>query len=164
MEKRPVLSTPAEAASVILLRGSEPAEIYVVRRAPSLRFFGGFYAFPGGSVINSDRSLAKRFSVAARQVGAVRELFEETGVLLARTTAGSHAAPAPDWAQWRDDLINDRADFGSFLETYGLHLEPHLETRSLVVAYCLGLLLTFISENTLPTGPSCFELSKAISG
>jgi putative ABC transport system permease protein len=31
------------------------------------------------------------------------------------------------------------------LRPYGLRLEPHLEWRSLVVAYCLGLLLTFLS-------------------
>ncbi len=45
--------TPAEpkpASSVLLVRaGSQsPAEVYMIRRQKSMRFLGGFYAFPGG--------------------------------------------------------------------------------------------------------------------
>jgi ribonuclease/clavin/mitogillin len=116
------LSAPADAASVILLRGSEPTEIYVVRRAATLRFFGGFYAFPGGSALKSDRAFAERCAVQVRHVAAVRELFEETGVLLARNADGVHAASSPDWRQWRDDLINERAEFGALLIAHGLTL------------------------------------------
>ena len=41
------------------------------------------------------------------------------------------------------------------LSQYGLHLQPHFETRSLVVAYCLGLLLTFLS-----VGYSAWHISR----
>jgi putative ABC transport system permease protein len=41
------------------------------------------------------------------------------------------------------------------LSGYGLHLQPHFEPRSLVVAYCLGLLLTFLS-----VGYSAWHISR----
>src|SRR6201999_3586746 len=79
------------AATVALLR--PPLEVYLLERAATM-VFGGQYAFPGGGVDPSDRpelirtDWAARLGVseeaAAAVVGAAaRELFEETGVLLA---------------------------------------------------------------------------------
>src|SRR5438067_10360264 len=84
----PVALRPA--ASVLLHReGPQGIEIFWVRRGEQLRFAGGFYAFPGGRVDVADAALplahadtmgaAERACIAA----AARELFEETGVLLA---------------------------------------------------------------------------------
>ena len=51
--------TPAEprpAASVLLVRPGQdaPLEVYMIRRQKSMRFLGGFYAFPGGKVDPED--------------------------------------------------------------------------------------------------------------
>jgi endoribonuclease LACTB2 len=92
----------AKAASVLLARGS--SDLFIVRRAEKLRFFGGFLAFPGGKVGPSDGEIPVAATEPGdggaevspdRYVTAARELFEETGVLLARRgdrsypTAGS---------------------------------------------------------------------------
>lgn len=63
--------TPRVAATVVLLR--PPLEVYLVRRAATMAFASGMYAFPGGSVEPADPSVA---------AAAVREVLEETGVLL----------------------------------------------------------------------------------
>ncbi|MEV6629888.1 NUDIX hydrolase [Actinoplanes sp. NPDC051470] len=92
------------AATVVLLRpGGVGLEAYVLRRARGMAF-GGVYAFPGGGVDPDDQPATVRQDWAdllgvsdaeARAVvgAAVRELFEEAGVLLAgKHEAGSGAA------------------------------------------------------------------------
>ena len=49
---------PRPAASVLLVRPGTacPVEVYMIRRQKSMRFLGGFYAFPGGKVEPADGS------------------------------------------------------------------------------------------------------------
>ena len=107
---------PRPAASVVLVRAGtvSPLECYLIRRARSMRFMGGFYAFPGGKVDLSDRtpeSLGRTWGLAPEEaerrseaededglalaywVAAVRELFEETGVVLAVDGLGRRVGP-----------------------------------------------------------------------
>src|SRR5437763_8593289 len=83
-------ATVRPAATVVLhRRGGEGLEVFWVRRGEQLRFAGGFYAFPGGRVDVGDAALpllsaeGLPASEAACIAAAARELFEETGVLLA---------------------------------------------------------------------------------
>lgn len=101
-----VPAVPRRAATVLLLREAATAtnptgfEVYLLRRAATMPFASGVYAYPGGRVDPRDESVAvewagpspQRWGVAlgldpagARAVlcAAVREVFEETGVLLA---------------------------------------------------------------------------------
>jgi glyoxylase-like metal-dependent hydrolase (beta-lactamase superfamily II)/8-oxo-dGTP pyrophosphatase MutT (NUDIX family) len=118
-----------EAASVLLARGPGSAEVLAVRRAQALRFFGGFIAFPGGKVHADDPPTAARSLAAAgeavspldvRRVAAARELFEETGVLLARRPDGSF--PTADLDPLRRDLVEGRLPFAEVLRRLGVAL------------------------------------------
>ena len=102
---------PRPAASVVLVKpgSAEPVEVYVIRRHEGMRFLGGYYAFPGGRVSAADatpETLARVRGVTAETaaerlqnqeglpslafwVAAIRELFEETGVLMACDAAGT---------------------------------------------------------------------------
>ncbi len=84
------------AATVLLLR-DEPAglEVYMVRRHRLMGFAGDALVFPGGRVDAADSLLASRPGLRAAvagidapamafRVGALRETFEEGGILLAR--------------------------------------------------------------------------------
>lgn len=70
------------AATVMLLRESPGAgvEVFMLRRTSKAAFAGGVYVFPGGAVDAEDSSY---------EIAAIRECFEEAGVLLARTAQGA---------------------------------------------------------------------------
>ena len=99
---------PRPAATVVLLRpGTAGLEVLLTHRPATMAFAGGAHVFPGGRVdpSDSDPALAARSVLAASDaavalggdldpaaalaahVAALRELFEEAGVLLADTGA-----------------------------------------------------------------------------
>jgi 8-oxo-dGTP pyrophosphatase MutT (NUDIX family) len=115
---------PKPAASVVLVRaagsdGREPIEAYVIRRHASMRFLGGYFAFPGGKVDPDDcrpETLARCRGVTPAEaeavipsvngvpalafwVAAARELVEETGLLLACDRAGRSVDPTTPGAR-----------------------------------------------------------------
>ncbi len=77
------------ATSLLLTRcHSEAREVFLVERAPELRFFGGYWAFPGGVLDEGDwHSPDEDEAWALRRCG-LRELFEETGLLLGSIGSG----------------------------------------------------------------------------
>ncbi|HET7467673.1 MAG TPA: NUDIX hydrolase [Candidatus Dormibacteraeota bacterium] len=70
---------PRPSATVVLIRGSRPWELLLVRRPGGADFAPGAYVFPGGTVHAGDRGAADEIKAAG-----LRELFEEAGILLAR--------------------------------------------------------------------------------
>jgi 8-oxo-dGTP pyrophosphatase MutT (NUDIX family) len=97
--------TPREAATVMLVRDAPGLEVFMLRRTLAAEFMGGAYVFPGGAVDAEDRAPellgrchGRDDSTASTQLGlhagglgfwvaAIREAFEEAGVLLARSAA-----------------------------------------------------------------------------
>lgn len=116
------MGTITEAASVLLARSPGSGEVFLVGRAPGLRFMGGFVAFPGGKVHGSDAALAGPDGLTPNHVAAVRELFEETGVLLARQEDGSFPAGGDGVRAARTALLAEEASFAEVLGRLGLHL------------------------------------------
>jgi endoribonuclease LACTB2 len=108
------------AATVLLARGPGSVEVFVVRRAETLRFMGGFQAFPGGRVCPVDGALT---GVPRQCVAAVRELFEEIGVLLARRADDSFPADA-DLAESRREVLANPKAFPALLDRLGLTIRP----------------------------------------
>lgn len=76
------------AATVILLRDRDGLEVLTQRRSHAMAFAPGAYAFPGGALEPIDYQ-----SPDAHKAAAVRELSEETGLLVAQETL--HL-----WAHW----------------------------------------------------------------
>lgn len=89
-------ATPRKAATVMLLRdGDDGMEVFMIVRHQNSDVHGGALVFPGGRVDDEDYDLAADSAMfpplpgidlktAALRVAAVRETFEECGVLLAR--------------------------------------------------------------------------------
>lgn len=87
------------AATVLLLRdGPQGLEILMTRRAMTASFAPGAYVFPGGGIDATDalaHPYAKRRATQSdlhltQAIAAIRESFEELGVLLARHADGRH--------------------------------------------------------------------------
>jgi len=96
------------ASAVLLTRADGPElEVFLVLRNPALRFFGGYWAFVGGVVDPIDRpdETSDPDSDATHQRCALRELFEETGVL-PQALAGEISAA--ERAGLRQALLEDR--------------------------------------------------------
>ena len=120
----PPPAEPRPAAAVILWReGPGGRELFWVRRGEALSFAGGFYAFPGGRLDRADASVpvpGLEGEAAAFAACACRELFEETGVLLAR---GALRLSRAERDEGRRAVLGDRQGFGAFLSANGLSLD-----------------------------------------
>ncbi|MEU6159769.1 NUDIX hydrolase [Streptomyces sp. NPDC047130] len=138
--------TPRRAATVMLLRdtGHGPV-VHMLRRRASMAFAGGAYAYPGGGVDprDDDRQVrwagpslaawADRLGVdepAAQAIvcAAVRETFEEAGVLLAGPTEDTVVGDTTgeDWEKDRAALAGHELSFAEFLDRRGLVLRSDL--------------------------------------
>jgi glyoxylase-like metal-dependent hydrolase (beta-lactamase superfamily II)/8-oxo-dGTP pyrophosphatase MutT (NUDIX family) len=115
------VSIPKDASAIILLKDDK---VLLAQRNPQLAFLGGWHAFSGGKLDKNDSEIVvkncqdvelQRFIVCA-----VRELFEEVGVLIVRhgdkLTKGQRAS-------LHDDLISGRSTFGEILDDWGLWID-----------------------------------------
>jgi endoribonuclease LACTB2 len=123
-------SSPKDAAAIILLRhktNPENPEVFWVKRSLKLVFLGGFYAFPGGKAERSDPEAPVANSSDDRERAAMiscaaREMFEETGVLLAR---GAETLTIGQRTSVLDDLESGRMSWPELLKHYGLRLDAN---------------------------------------
>ena len=113
------------AATVLLLRDTpDGLEVLMTRRSTSASFAPGAYVFPGGVVDALDAASHGQARRRATQselhltqaIAAIRESFEELGVLLARRADGTHANPLDIAA------LNRSAPFAAQCKTLGLTL------------------------------------------
>ncbi|MFK0259190.1 NUDIX hydrolase [Streptomyces sp. NPDC090445] len=137
---------PRRAATVMLLKDTAAGPVvHMLRRRASMAFAGGAYAYPGGVVDPRDEdrlvgwagpdldTWAARLGTDARTAqaivcGAVRETFEEAGVLLAGETADTVVGDTTgeDWEADRQALVARELSFAAFLERRGLRLRSDL--------------------------------------
>ena len=133
---------PRPAATVVLLRhGPAGLEALLTQRPSTMAFAADMHVFPGGRVdaADADPSLSRRSAVSpeaaaaglggdlppevalAAHVAAIRELFEEAGVLLAETDAPTSAIAAG-----RSALLRGEATLASLAGELGLWLRTDL--------------------------------------
>lgn len=120
------------AATVILLR-DEPAGVatYLMRRTSTMAFAAGMHVFPGGRLDDADLDpgvpvLGDPGPDRALVVCAVRETFEETGILLAVDASGATPVPDATWEADRRRVLDSADALGAVLRDRGLVIDPAL--------------------------------------
>jgi 8-oxo-dGTP pyrophosphatase MutT (NUDIX family) len=108
-----------DASTVVLLRdGTQGVEVWLLTRVAHLAFAAGMTVFPGGRVEPGDADLPWAGAPPAEPApvgAAVRETFEETGVLL--------GVPGLDLSAERADVEAGRTPFGALLRSYGAAID-----------------------------------------
>jgi 8-oxo-dGTP pyrophosphatase MutT (NUDIX family) len=142
-----MIQKPRLAATVILLRPAEPQgfEVFLTRRPEGMAFLGGMYCFPGGTLRKEDhtdallhRATGLTTEQAQKIIGAevaprvalglwmtaLRELFEEAGILLAVNASSMQVAAGPELknrlVEKHTLLLGSTLSFQSILESEGL--------------------------------------------
>jgi 8-oxo-dGTP pyrophosphatase MutT (NUDIX family) len=140
------VAAPRHAATVVLLRDTPGGlEVYLLRRAGTMAFAAGMHVFPGGSVDPRDGELETTWAgpspdewagrlgcdetlARALVCAAVRETFEESGVLLAGPSPEDVVADttADDWERDRSALLDRSLSMAELLTSRGLVLRSDL--------------------------------------
>lgn len=79
--------TRIATAAIVTRETDAGPEVLLARRSPALRFFGGYWAFPGGVVDPVDAPDGELDGAGAHRRCAARELFEEVGLDVGGTVA-----------------------------------------------------------------------------
>jgi len=142
-------AVPRDAATVMVLRpGGDGVgvDVLMLRRTAAMKFAPGAYVFPGGSVDPRDEALADdhwagpppaawagllsadEALTKALVCAAVRETFEESGVLLAGSGPDDVVADTTgeEWESDRAALVDRSLAFASMLDRRGLMLRADL--------------------------------------
>ncbi len=118
--------TTRKAVSVLLTPDPQSTEVYLVERSPSLKFFGGYYAFPGGKLDAEGKNIEVRHADELDRkslhylLAAAREIFEETGVLLSR---GKSAIPEERLRAYRQQILGYETNFAAMLNYEKHHID-----------------------------------------
>jgi 8-oxo-dGTP pyrophosphatase MutT (NUDIX family) len=114
------------------MRGKKPWELLLMRRPRDADFAAGAYVFPGGVAHSEDSQWGDEIAAAA-----VRELFEEVGILLA--LGSGRVARDRDSDQIRA-LISGGKSFAEALRSIGL--QPALDRLVLLTRWVTPALLS----------------------
>ncbi|HTM09903.1 MAG TPA: hypothetical protein VL754_16075 [Verrucomicrobiae bacterium] len=144
------MATAKPASTVLLVRPDVKGgfEVLLTRRPSEMRFYGGFYVFPGGTIEPQDRSedvLGRCRGLSAREaeeilgshlesdlalahwVAGIRELFEEVGVILCTDENGvevqSDGGGQERFEERRRAIVAGSLDFGGFLAAENLLID-----------------------------------------
>jgi len=157
------------ASTVILVRENSGLEVYMTKRNSNLGFLGGFYVFPGGRRDEADfneetlsRMRAKDLETKASAIegnerkeerlgyyaGAIREVFEEIGVLIVCDKEGKrveiNSGLKNELERMRLLLHKRKISFTEVLKRFGFH-------------YDLDRLIWFAHWITPKTSPKRFD-------
>jgi 8-oxo-dGTP pyrophosphatase MutT (NUDIX family) len=164
-----------DAATVILVRRTpEGAQVLMGKRGVTAAFMASKFVFPGGAVDPDDLALetdvalgaetARRLAVdtapevaRALPLAAVRELWEETGLLLGRPDPGAAARPVPEG--WRPFFALGVVPHTAALSLVFRAITPPGRPRRFDARFFVAEASTLAGEDREPTGEELSHLA-----
>lgn len=117
-------SSQFKEASAAILLSHDSLGVLWAQRNPTIKFLGGFHAFPGGKLDEGDSLIEVRNAsephLTPLIVSAVREVFEEVGLLLVQ---GGEKLTKGQRASLHDDLVSGRSTFAEILDQWNLWID-----------------------------------------
>ena len=158
-QREPATTRPA--ATVLLLRDSEVGiEVLMTRRSSTASFAPGAYVFPGGGIDAADAQCHAHSTRRAGQselrltqaIAAIRESFEELGVLLARHADGRHASTSDvEGLDRQKPFAEQMHERGLTLDGAGVFVLAHWVTdRDLARRFDVPFLVARMPEGQTP--------------
>jgi 8-oxo-dGTP pyrophosphatase MutT (NUDIX family) len=138
VEGRESPAVARDASTVVLVREAPPREVLLLKRPGTMKFAAGAYVFPGGRVDEADsdprigwhgtppEEFGLKLGASPEQaralvVAAVRETYEESGILLAGNPGGQTVVPdGPEWDADRAAIREGELSFPDLLVRHGL--------------------------------------------
>ncbi len=121
---------PKRASTVVLM--DRKSRVYLTKRPITMKFLGGYYVFPGGTVDEQDETVGNNHVLnhpnltlsPAYYIAAARELFEEVGVLLASRADGRPVMfNEAKEREYRQQLVKGQMSFEELLKREKLHFD-----------------------------------------
>lgn len=164
------------ASTVILLAPSQrklPTDsdykVLMMKRAKTMKFMPGVHVFPGGAIDEIDRDPRwttilgsdTPSSLLVERLGAVRETFEEAGILLANPQQTVSKIAKDELAHWRKEVLKDGSNFLKMFEMYNLRpavnslipwsvwITPPFESRRFYTHFFLATVPALPTESKL---------------
>jgi 8-oxo-dGTP pyrophosphatase MutT (NUDIX family) len=130
---------PLPAATILLLRDDPAFEVLMVKRHHQIDFASGALVFPGGKTAPGDHDPAwdercTGFDACpedqrALRIAAIREAYEESAILLARTADGAWAALDERAGAARDPVAKGERPFLDLVRELDVRLDLGALTR-----------------------------------
>ncbi|KAG6181030.1 hypothetical protein E4U24_000836 [Claviceps purpurea] len=164
-----VVQEPRPSSSVLLLSAAN--EVLLLHRVKTSTSFASAYVFPGGNLdafhdgkIPAADSPERHRDGAAYRFGAIRETFEETGILLATKDGALVTLSTEQRDEARVKIHNNKVRFGDFLTSIGAVADTDMSKRFTTQMYIYMLPIfnkSIPSEMLIPTPDGGIEHTAA---
>lgn len=131
---------PRPSSSILLL--SPTNEVLLLHRVRTSTSFASAHVFPGGNLdpfhdgdIPAPDSPERHVDGPAYRLGAIRECFEETGILLAKKDGALVSLPVEERDKARKQIHGNNVKFGDWVKSIGGIPDTGSFLSSLVVTY-----------------------------
>ena len=133
MTDKPEPATPRPSATILLVRDEPFFEVLMVKRHHQIDFASGALVFPGGKLDPSDSDprwepLCVGWDIVEAgerilRIAAIREAYEEAGILLARGPSGQPWSGDPIAVEMREKVARNETAFIDFVSTLDARLD-----------------------------------------